>query len=102
MDDADAPAYAASWETAFDTEGLGGAFGLRTAEARNPGYDPGGSGCCHWNGPMWPYESSKALRAAVDILQVLAFSDTLVSYSDTFLSAPFLRRMPPSPLPSLH
>lgn len=70
VDEADAAAYAASWETAFDSEGLGGAFGLRTAEARNPGYSPGGAGCCHWNGPMWPYETSKALRAAIDILQV--------------------------------
>ena len=67
---ADAPAFAASWEAAFDPQGLGGPLGLRTAEARHPGYDPGGSGCCHWNGPSWPFETSKALRAAIDILQV--------------------------------
>ena len=66
--------YAASWNTAFDPEGLGAPYGLRTAEKRNPGYfcdkpRPGkGGGCCNWSGPMWPFESAKAISAAINVL----------------------------------
>eukprot|EP01052_Picozoa_sp_SAG31_P024137 SAG31_NODE_2033_length_6618_cov_3.628624_7_plen_893_part_00 len=71
---ANATLYAASWNTAFDSEGLAGEFGLRTAERRNPHYfcdkpRPGpGGGCCSWSGPMWPFESAKAITAAISVL----------------------------------
>jgi hypothetical protein len=58
--DANASLYATSWNTAFDPDGLGGDFGLRTAERRHPKYfcdkpRPGpGGGCCSWSGPVWP------------------------------------------------
>lgn len=72
--------YAASWETAFDPDGLAGEYGLRTAERRSGGYfcdnkRPGAgphgresNGCCKWSGPMWPFESSKAITAAINVL----------------------------------
>ena len=71
---ATAAKYAASWNTAFDPEGLGAPYGLRTAEKRNPRYfcdhpRPGkGGGCCNWSGPMWPFESAKAISAAINVL----------------------------------
>lgn len=75
--------YASSWDTAFDPDGLGAPFGLRTAEKRNPGYfcdkkRPGaGGGCCNWSGPMWPFETAKAISAAIRVLN---------SYSNTHMS----------------
>jgi hypothetical protein len=54
-----ATAYAPSWHTAFDADGLGGPHGLRTAEKRAKGYRGGGYGCCYWNGAYWPFETSK-------------------------------------------
>ena len=62
-----ASAYAHSWDTAFDEDGLGGPNGLRTAEKRHPGYYCD-AGCCSWSGPVWPYESSKAISAAINVL----------------------------------
>ena len=75
-----ASSYAASWKTAWDPQGLAGEYGLRTAERRNKGYfcdnpRPGAgphgrpnSGCCKWSGPMWPFETAKAISGAVDVL----------------------------------
>ena len=62
-----ASAYAGSWDTAFDAEGLGGPHGLRSAEKRAPGYYCD-HGCCSWSGPVWPFESAKAISAAINVL----------------------------------
>ena len=59
--------YEKSWDTAFDPQGLAGPYGLRSAEKRHPKYFCGG-GCCSWSGPMWPFESSKAVTAAINVL----------------------------------
>jgi len=61
--------FSASWDTAFDPEGLAGPFGLRTAEKRNPAYSCWPKDCCYWGGPVWPFESSKAITAAANVLQ---------------------------------
>jgi hypothetical protein len=62
-----ASVYAHSWDTAFDLDGLGGPNGLRTAEKRHPDYFCD-AGCCSWAGPVWPYETSKAITAAINVL----------------------------------
>ena len=64
-----ATAYGGAWDAAWDAEGLGGAHGLRTAEARNPAYSCHPKACCFWGGPVWPFESSKAITAAANVLQ---------------------------------
>ena len=69
-----AAAYGAAWEAAFDPQGFSGAYGLRTAEARAPGYSCELGSCCWWRGPVWPFETAKALSAAVGILQDAAFA----------------------------
>jgi hypothetical protein len=69
-----ASSYAASWLSAFDPEGLGGPFGLRTAEKRHPGYSCS-AGCCSWAGHYWPFESSKAVTAAIHVLN--HYADTV-------------------------
>eukprot|EP00729_Bicosta_minor_P001924 gene1924-58_t len=48
---ANASFYGVSWDTAFDPDGLGAPYGLRTAEKRHPNYYCG-NGCCSWSGPM--------------------------------------------------
>ena len=84
-----ASAYASSWNTAFDAEGLAGEFGLRTAERRHPGYfcdnsRPGrgphgrpSNGCCKWSGPMWPFETAKAISAAITIINEFPTVETV-------------------------
>lgn len=71
-----ATAYKDSWLTAFDPDGLAGQYGLRTAEKRNKGYRDG-YGCCQWSGPMWPFESSKAITAAINVLNNYPGVDTM-------------------------
>eukprot|EP01052_Picozoa_sp_SAG31_P039132 SAG31_NODE_5362_length_2587_cov_2.129823_1_plen_661_part_10 len=78
VDPADAAKYAAGWKTAFDPDGLSGQYGLRTAEKR---LDPKANhmrqkypyscyshSCCYWGGPVWPFETAKALTAAANVL----------------------------------
>jgi hypothetical protein len=62
-----ASAYAKSWDSAFDPNGLGGPHGLRTAEKRHPGYYCD-AGCCSWAGPVWPYETAKGITAAINVI----------------------------------
>jgi hypothetical protein len=69
---ANASRYASAWGAAFDAEGLLGRFGLRTAERRHPEFSCPPSSCCWWRGPSWPFETSKLLSAAVDVLQAPA------------------------------
>lgn len=64
---ANATVYQESWRTAFDPSGLGGPNGLRTAEKRHPKYTCG-AGCCDWSGPVWPFETSKTISAAINVL----------------------------------
>lgn len=69
--------YAPSWDNAFDPEGFYAQFGLRSAELRHPKFkcpSPGCSGGCYWSGPSWPFETSKVLKAGVDILQTPAMA----------------------------
>lgn len=75
--------FADSWNAVFDPEGLGGPRGLRTAEARHPSYRCGEVGCCEWAGPVWPFETSKALRAAMDVLQAPAASTAVPALTRT-------------------
>eukprot|EP00911_Craspedida_sp_UC1_P002994 UC1_evm4s2186 len=83
--DENASMYGSAWETAFDPDGLMAPAGLRTAERRHPGYfcdlkRPGsGNGCCKWSGPMWPFETSKALTAATLVLNNAAQSQGVPS-----------------------
>ena len=64
----------AVWAAAFDPMGLAAPYGLRTAEKRHPKYfcdrkrPGGGGGCCNWSGPMWPFETAKAISAAINVL----------------------------------
>ena len=67
--------YAIGWAEAFDPQGFFAPYGLRTAEKRHPKFScptPGCSGGCYWSGPSWPFETSKLLRAAIDVLQAPA------------------------------
>jgi hypothetical protein len=69
---ASASQFAPAWEAAFDPDGFSSPFGLRTAEARAPGYGCHPASCCWWSGPVWPFESSKVLTAAASILHATA------------------------------
>ena len=77
--------FAASWDAAFDAEGLGGEFGLRTAEKRSPAYSCWPKNCCYWGGPVWPFESSKAITAAINVLQNAAVASQVPAVTRTRL-----------------
>jgi hypothetical protein len=83
-----ASTYASSWVNAFDPEGFFGRWGLRSAELRHPKFkcpSPGCSGGCYWSGPSWPFETSKVLRAAVDILQSPSLASSVPALNRTGL-----------------
>ena len=80
--------FANSWDTAFDPEGLGGPHGLRTAEKRHPDYFCD-AGCCSWAGPVWPYETSKGIQAAINVLNNYPEVTTLDGFKFWTLLADF-------------
>ena len=54
----------------LDTQGFAASFGPTTAERRSRWFDYQASqGCCHWDGPSWPYETSQTLTGLANLLQ---------------------------------
>ena len=64
-----ASAYAGAWARLFDgVGGFAGPWGPRTAERSDSCYNYTTSHECNWNGPSWPFETSKAITAALNVL----------------------------------
>lgn len=69
----DAEEFSAAWQHVFNSDRLAGPFGLRTVE---PSYEhymrvwryQGDQVECHWNGPMWPYQTTQVLTALANVL----------------------------------
>lgn len=61
--------YLPAWEHLFDAEGFAAKFGLRTAERRHACYNYSFEHGDFWNGPSWPYETSRLLTAAANVLR---------------------------------
>ena len=51
-----------------DAQGFAANFGPTTAERRSRWFDYQDAGCCHWDGPSWPYETSQTLTGLANLL----------------------------------
>jgi len=60
--------YAGAWAQLFDLYGFAAKWGPRTAERRSPCYNYSVDHECNWNGPSWPFETSKAITGAANVL----------------------------------
>ncbi|MES2739909.1 MAG: RICIN domain-containing protein [Pseudomonadota bacterium] len=53
----------------FDPQGFAATYGPTTAERRSRWYyHEANNGCCRWNGPSWPYETSQVLTGVANLL----------------------------------
>lgn len=60
--------YMPMWRQLFDPNGYAAHYGLRTAEYRHQCYNYSWDHGDCWNGPSWPYETSRVLTAAANVL----------------------------------
>ena len=60
--------YLPMWKELFDINGFSAPWGLRTTELRHPCYNYSWDHGDCWNGPSWPYETSRVLSSAANIL----------------------------------
>ncbi|WP_433440802.1 MGH1-like glycoside hydrolase domain-containing protein [Nonomuraea sp. CA-141351] len=63
------PGTEKAWAQLLDPQGFAAPYGPTTAERRSPFFmrDALG-GCCHWDGPSWPYSTSTTLTAMANLL----------------------------------
>jgi len=65
--------YLVSWARLFDdVDGFAARWGPRTAERSDPCHDHATGHECNWNGPSWPFETSKAIGAGIRVLREYA------------------------------
>ncbi|HEY2509457.1 MAG TPA: RICIN domain-containing protein [Polyangiaceae bacterium] len=60
----DATAFAAL----VDPQGFAAPYGPTTIERRSALFMKDAAGCCHWDGPSWPYETSQTLTGLANLL----------------------------------
>jgi hypothetical protein len=60
--------YAGAWQRLAAVGGFGAKWGPRTAEAHDPCYNYSAAHECLWNGPSWPFETSKLITGALNML----------------------------------
>jgi F5/8 type C domain/Dockerin type I domain len=64
---ADTNTYSQAWSELLDPQGFYANYGPTTAERRHPLYYIT-TGCCWWNGPVWPYSTTVTLVAMANLL----------------------------------
>ncbi|WP_182906892.1 MGH1-like glycoside hydrolase domain-containing protein [Microbispora sp. H13382] len=63
------PGTEKAWAQLLDPQGFAAPYGPATAERRSPLFMRDAlSGCCHWDGPSWPYSTSTTLTAMANLL----------------------------------
>ena len=63
------PSRSSAWFQLLDPQGFYGEFGPTTVERRSPWFMfDAATGCCHWDGPMWPYAASQTLTGLANLL----------------------------------
>jgi hypothetical protein len=61
--------YAKAWDQLLDTGGFKSAWGLTTAERREPTFRTRGTGhSCEWDGALWPFATSQTLKGLSNLL----------------------------------
>lgn len=87
-----------AWRQLFDPQGFAAKYGPTTTERRSHWFmyeaeDPRGwdGGCCHWDGPSWPFATAQTLSGMAnllrdyhqDIVTVADFDKLLHTYAAT-------------------
>lgn len=63
------PNRSAAWAQLLDPQGFFSDFGTTTVERRSSWFMyQAASGCCHWDGPVWPYATSQTLNGLANLL----------------------------------
>ncbi|HWC80426.1 MAG TPA: NEW3 domain-containing protein [Pseudonocardiaceae bacterium] len=69
MFDMPQPSDSVAWQQLTDPQGFAAPYGPTTAERRSSWYMyQADQGCCRWDGPSWPYETSQTLTALANLL----------------------------------
>jgi hypothetical protein len=63
----------------LDPKGFAAPFGPTTAERRSRWFMHDASGCCHWDGPSWPYETSQVLTGLANLLDDYPTQSTITA-----------------------
>jgi hypothetical protein len=59
----------AAWTQIMDPQGFYAPYGPTTVERRSPWFMAhAAEGCCHWDGPSWPYSTSQELTGLANLL----------------------------------
>jgi hypothetical protein len=63
------PNRSAAWAQLLDPQGFFSDFGTTSVERRSSWFMyQAASGCCHWDGPVWPYATSQTLNGLANLL----------------------------------
>ena len=63
------PNHSDAWAQLLDPQGFLSEFGVTTVERRSQWFMfQADAGCCHWDGPMWPYAASQTLNGLANLL----------------------------------
>jgi hypothetical protein len=60
--------HSIAWTQLLDPQGFYSEFGPTTVERRSLWFMFDAGGCCHWDGPMWPYGASQTLTGLSNLL----------------------------------
>ncbi|OLF16753.1 MGH1-like glycoside hydrolase domain-containing protein [Actinophytocola xanthii] len=74
------PSADVAWSQLRD--GFAAPYGPTTVERRSRWFMHDASGCCHWNGPSWPFSTSQTLTALANLLNTR--TQPYVSSSDYY------------------
>lgn len=82
-----------AWSQLMNPRGFYAPYGPTTLEQRSPlymydAYTPGAGdgGCCHWDGPSWPYSTSQTLTGLANLLDDYPAQDSITAADyDTLL-----------------
>lgn len=55
------PGDSTGWAQLLDPQGFASTYGPTTAERRSPWFMYQAGGCCHWDGPSWPFATAQTL-----------------------------------------
>lgn len=69
MFDMPQPSDSVAWQQLTDPQGFAAPYGPTTTERRSQWFMyQANQGCCHWDGPSWPYETSQTLTGLANLL----------------------------------
>ncbi len=69
MFDMPQPSDSVAWQQLTDPQGFAAPYGPTTAERRSQWFMyQADQGCCRWDGPSWPYETSQTLTGLANLL----------------------------------